>query len=278
MKELLKKSSAYWVKYDKYKWKHDYLMPAKNAIPSLYNPFKNMESIVVDALNIGRLCMKKDINNQILKAKIQKFACKYGFLGLMTALPTTVNFIDYDTVYIPKNRFINRETIKTDDYLKFFFPFSTPDRVLNIENDNTLMAIIMMLSDNPLAVNMSFQRDYGERFDWLKTQFSDLAFMFATSNLYYEDFEYLSPDEKELYRQSMITCDLLTPTYHIELLDKPTLVWDFHSLLLVMQMMFSFMLTDENSGLKLCRKCTKAFVSEDKKELYCSKCKENLML
>src|SRR5699024_2335995 len=119
------------------------LMPAKNATPSLYNPFKSMESIVVDALNIGRLCMKKDINNRILKAKIQKFACKYGLLGLMTALPTTVNFIDYDTVYIPKNRFINRETIKTDYYLKFFFPFSTPDRALNIENDNTLMAIIM---------------------------------------------------------------------------------------------------------------------------------------
>ena len=87
-------------------------------------------------------------------------------------------------------------------------------------------------------------------------------------------FEYLSSDEKELYRQSMITCDLLTPTYHIELLDKPTLVWDFHSLLLVMQMMFSFMLTNENSGLKLCRKCTKAFVSEDKGELYCGECKK----
>ena len=29
-------------------------------------------------------------------------------------------------------------------------------------------------------------------------------------------FEYLSSDEKELYRPSMITCDLLTPTYHIE--------------------------------------------------------------
>ncbi len=33
--------------------------------------------------------------------------------------------------------------------------------------------------------------------------------------------------------------------YHIALLDKPTLVWDFHSLLLGIQMMFTFMLTDE---------------------------------
>ena len=32
---------------------------------------------------------------------------------------------------------------------------------------------------------------------------------------------------------------------HIELLENPTIVWDFHSLLLVIQMMFSFTLTDE---------------------------------
>ena len=71
----------------------------------------------------------------------------------------------------------------------------------------------------------------------------------------------------------MVTCDLLTPTYYIELLDKLMFVWDFHSLLLVIQMIFSFMLTDENSGLKLYRKCTKAFVSENKRELYCGECR-----
>lgn len=32
-------------------------------------------------------------------------------------------------------------------------------------NDNTLMAIIMTFIDNPLAINMSFQRNYGERFE-----------------------------------------------------------------------------------------------------------------
>ena len=39
----------------------------------------------------------------------------------------------------------------------------------------------------------------------------------------------------------------IAPTYHIELLDRPTIVWDFQSLLLGVQMMFSFMLTDEKS-------------------------------
>ena len=30
----------------------------------------------------------------------------------------------------------------------------------------------------------------------------------------------------------------IAPTYHIELLERPTIVWDFHSLLLGVQMMF----------------------------------------
>ena len=36
----------------------------------------------------------------------------------------------------------------------------------------------------------------------------------------------------------------IAPSYHIELLEKPTIYWDFHSLLLGIQMMFSFMLVD----------------------------------
>ena len=45
----------------------------------------------------------------------------------------------------------------------------------------------------------------------------------------------------------------IAPTYHIELLDQPTLFWDFHSLLLGIQMMFSFMLVDDAKPLKLCK-------------------------
>lgn len=36
---------------------------------------------------------------------------------------------------------------------------------------------------------------------------------------------------------------------------------DFHSLLLGSQMMFSFILTDKDNPIRLCRHCTKAFVA-----------------
>ena len=41
------------------------------------------------------------------------------------------------------------------------------------------------------------------------------------------------------------------------------MVWDFHSLLLAIQMMFSFMLVDETATLKLCPNCYKAFFVEN---------------
>lgn len=39
--------------------------------------------------------------------------------------------------------------------------------------------------------------------------------------------------------------DGIAPSYHIELLEKPTIYWAFHSLLLGIQMTFSFMLVDD---------------------------------
>ena len=54
----------------------------------------------------------------------------------------------------------------------------------------------------------------------------------------------------------------------------PTIVWDFHSLLLGVQMMFSFILTDEKFSLKICKHCGKAFVASRPNSVFCSgKCK-----
>ena len=64
------------------------------------------------------------------------------------------------------------------------------------------------------------------------------------------------------------------PSYHIELLEKPTIYWDFHSLLLGIQMMFSFMLVDDAKPLRLCKHCQKVFISSRANAAFCSaRCK-----
>lgn len=285
MSNLFKRTSSNWTRYDKYEWKEDkegtlYIIPSPDAKVSLYNPLKDSEQMVLKAVNLGLMCMDKKNTQEQLQNAIMDFVTGYGLLGFMTALPTTPDFITYEAVYLPKNHFIKEESMTTEKYLSYFFPFDKIDFVKKgmeyswSTDDMQMMALIMTMKNKPQAVMMSFQKEYAERYDWLVTLFKDWAFTFMSSFLYYQDFDILDDMQKQLYRQGMAAFGGIAPTYHIELLDRPTIVWDFHSLLLGVQMMFSFMLTDEKSSLKVCKHCGKAFVASRPNSVFCSgKCK-----
>lgn len=197
-------------------------------------------------------------------------------LGLMTALPTTPDFITYEAVYLPKNHFIKEENISTERYLSCFFPFDKINFRKKCSESSwstdspEMMALIMTMKNKPLVVMMSFQREYAESYDWLVEVFRDWAFTFFSSFLYYQDYDKLDENERSLYRQGMAAFGGVAPTYHIELRDRPTLIWDFNSLLLCIQMMFSFMLTDDDSSLKVCKHCGKAFAATRSNMEFCS--------
>lgn len=209
------------------------------------------------------------------------FVSEYGILGLMTALPTTPDFITYETVYLPKNHFIREESISTERYLSYFFPFDKIDfRKKDIESgwstdSPEMIALIMTMKNKPQAVMMSFQREYAESYDWLIEVFRDWAFTFFSSFLYYQDYDKLDENERNLYRQGMAAFGGVAPTYHIELRERPILVWNFNFLLLCVQMLFSFMLTDDNSSLKVCKHCGKAFVAARPNMEFCSPQRKN---
>ena len=285
MSNLFQRTSSNWVRYDKYEWKEDaegilYITPAPDAKVSLYNPLKDSEQMVLKAVNLGLMCMDKNNTQECLQNAIMDFVTGYGLLGFMTALPTTPDFVTYHAVYLPKNHFIKAESMTTEKYLSYFFPFDKIDFVKKgmesswSTDDVQMMALIMTMKNKPQAVMMSFQKEYAERYDWLVTLFKDWAFTFMSSFLYYQDFDMLDDMQKQLYRQGMVAFGGIAPTYHIELLERPTIVWDLHSLLLGVQMMFSFMLTDEKSSLKVCKHCGNAFVAGRTNSVFCSgKCK-----
>ena len=81
--------------------------------------------------------------------------------------------------------------------------------------------------------------------------------------------------QKNLYRQGMSAFGGISPTYHIALAENaPVIVWNFHSLLVMIQMCFSFMLTDSDCDMKLCKHCGRAFIASRKGNEFCSpKCK-----
>ncbi len=135
-----------------------YLTPAKNVKPKIYDPLKDARQLVLDALNIGRLCMSKKPDGKVQK-QAMTFALKYGLFGLMTALPTTPKFMEYENVYLPKNHFIKEETLRTEAYLALFFPFNKLDIIRhgvellwNIQNDRAMMSLAMSMNDKPTIV------------------------------------------------------------------------------------------------------------------------------
>lgn len=284
MKNFFEHSKSNWVKYSEYELKEKdgvlYIKPTDDAMPNIYNIMKNKEDIVVDALNVGLLCMSKDKEKEAeQQAAVMGFISRYGLLGLMTTITSTPSFMDYEVVHFIKNRFIKAETMDTIEYISKFYPFEMPDIAKNglemrwnISGDNTMMALAMTFTDRETAVNMSFQRNYAEPYEWVKTQFIDWALLFTTSTIYYENE--FNDSEKEFYRQMMTVFNANSPTYHILLLDKPTLVWNFGSLAIAVQMLFSLSLTDDKTPIRLCKHCAKAFIPSRPNALFCSsKCK-----
>ena len=130
-----------------------------NFLDILFDCPYEMPGIVLDALNVGMLMMGRRTDVDV-DAAILEFVTKYGLLGLMTALPTTPSFMDYEAVYLPKNHFIKAETMETEDYLALFYPFEQLDVVKKgvesdwtVSGDRTMIALTMTFADKLYIAN-----------------------------------------------------------------------------------------------------------------------------
>ena len=90
-----------------------------------------------------------------------------------------------------------------------------------MSSDRTMVALTMTFADEPMAKTMSFQREYAEPYEWVAQQFKDWAFTLTTSILYYNDYDLIDEDTKDLYRMGMAAFGGIAPSYHIELFAVP---------------------------------------------------------
>ncbi len=166
--------------------------------------------------------------------------------------------------------------------MKLFFPFQMPDfrkrcveSVWNVSGDDRAEAALAMTFHNdPQANAISFMRDYGEPFDWLKEVFLDWASTFLSAFMYYHDRDVLDENALELYRRGLACFEGNAPTYHLALRDHPVIVLDFHSLMLAVKFLFSVKLTDTRNPMRLCEVCHKAFIANRADSRFCSaKCR-----
>lgn len=285
MRNPFEKAKTWWVRYSDYQWRTAedgtlYIQPAPGASFTLYDAMENIEQLVLDALNAGRQLMGKAPKAQY-KPIVMEFIRKYGLLGMITALPTTPKFMEYEMVYLPKNRFIKEEKLQTEAYLLHFFPFEKPhlkkagtQYTWDIAGDHRLMALAATMGNDPLAVMLSFLPEYAEPFDWIVKQLKDWMFLFTTCEFFYDpDYQAMphAEEQRDLLRQAMNAFSGNAPTYHISLFDDaPALVWDFHSLMLAITLIFSFLLTDQDRSLHICKNCGKVFIAEQSDIRLCS--------
>ena len=90
MNNIFEHSNSTWVRYSDYELKKDkndivYVVPKKDAVPELYNPIKDAEQLVIDAINIGTMCIGKEAAKRIemavmdfVKIKTQQRRILYG--------------------------------------------------------------------------------------------------------------------------------------------------------------------------------------------------------
>ena len=286
MKQLFERVSSCWVRYDKYVIRTDakgtkYVTAAEGARPDIFDPLEDAQTMVLEALNVGRLFFGDKAPESVREAALLQFVHHYGLLGFITALPTTPKFMLYEKVYLPKNHFIREEALETQAYLDYFYPFQKlnirkhkTEFIWEVEGDTDAMALAMTFASDPDAMSMSFQKEYAEPLDWIITALKDMTFPFITSKYFYEHGDAFDADEKKLMAQGVAAFGGIAPTYRIALLDKPTIVWDFQSLLIGLQMMFSFMLAEDKTPLRMCDSCDTIFVAKRKTQRYCcDKCR-----
>ena len=286
MKQLFERVSSYWVRYDKYEIRTNakgvkYVTAAPGARPDIFDSLADAQTMVLEALNVGRLFFGDKAPESVREAALLQFVHHYGLLGFITALPTTPKFMLYEKVYLPKNHFIREEALETEQFLDYFFPFKKlnlrkrgMESIWEVEGDTDAVALAMTFASDPDAMSMSFQKEYAEPLDWIAKALKDMTFPFITSKYFYEHGDAFDADEKKLMAQGVAAFGGIAPTYRIALLDKPTIVWDFHSLLIGLQMMFSFMLAEDKTPLRMCDSCDTIFVANRKNQRYCcDKCR-----
>ena len=96
-------------------------------------------------------------------------------------------------------------------------------------------------------------------------------FVFFSVMVYSDKKSEMDADMIQDIQDGLSAFDGNAPTYHFRLYDGPVIVWDFHSLLLVLQMAISMMLTDPKNQVKFCKGCGRPFVAKNRNMKYCSK-------
>lgn len=258
----------------KYKGKEQYLVPNPNGIINirdLYDMFSKMDSILVDLLNMGRMCSETD-DERTKFASAYFFVKQYGLLGFMVDIPINTDFMLMDEITLKEDNFISKNCVmKTKDYFELFFPFATNDEMsYTVTNGKVVIESTFylqeMLQQSSLSNQLIYSNFYCEKVDWIvdyaKKMYSIFKKIFDKQNNDVQEFN-IEEDVIKYYFSGV--------PYEINMYGKkPEISWQPNSLKQAIDLSFGFMLCSEKNPLKICKHCGKVFYAKNPKAEYCS--------
>ena len=258
----------------KYKGKEQYLVPNIDGllnIRDLYDMFSKMDSILVDLLNMGRMCLEDD-DERTKFASAYFFVKQYGLLGFMVDIPINTDFMLMNEVTLKEDNFISKNWVmKTKDYFELFFPFTTNDEMsYTVTNGKVVIESTFylqeMLQQSSLNNQLIYSNFYCEKVDWIieyaKKMYSIFKKVFDKQNNDVQGFN---------IAENVIKYYFSGVPYIINMYGKtPEISWQPNSLKQAIDLSFGFMICSEKNPLKICKHCSKVFYAKNPKAEYCS--------
>jgi len=275
LNELFRYGGADWIRYSDYEYRATpsgelYLTPIQDAAVSVVDPLDGADSLLVDALNVGKLCMPEQPDMSAVRAAILAFAKQYGLLGFMAAWALKPDFIGRKEVQLNINPITDRPAMKTADYLKHFLPFGAQTDIIGSDGGGAAVASslpITMFMDRPPVYEVIFSRDYAEKLDWLVAAFRQWYIHLAACHYYDKTDE---PVLRELHAKTVAGLSIQGLSCCVKMLETPVLVWDFPSLNAAVNVLYGFYLTHPERPLRICKHCGKAFIMKNPRAEFCS--------
>ena len=267
LRDFFEKTSSDWVRYSKYEIKKkdglEYITPAADSKIEMFNPLDSAEDLVVDSLNVGMLLCIGELDTKTKHDMLISFAHSYGLLGFMTAIPLNGNFMEYPHVFFGRNAFFDVGMMETGEYIKLFQPFGIKEG----QPRDGFTLPVTLITGKTLEYSIVFSRNYAERIDWFEGVLKEFYMHFASCKGY-EGTD--NPALKDAFADTISGFSEYGLGFRMGIDGKPTMIWDFNSLKMVIETIYAFLVSATDTPLRMCKRCGKAFYAKHGRSEFCS--------
>ena len=215
-----------------------------------------MKKAMIDLLNIGKVLYYNEDDD--IDEMIVSFANTYGLLGFMNTFPINNLYVSDDKVILKENNFEIEKPISVDEYFSRFFPKldkKTINRRIKEYRENYLYnEISSHLRYSEFDKITILSKDYCEPIDLIKNYSKKLYAMLVNS---------LSNTRvEESLKFSNVSFEYIVDS------TSTKMNYVVNSLINYIDILFISYITQENSLLKTCKFCNKAFIANSQKQEY----------